>query len=160
MIHKRPRLGSRVLLQFLLLPGMLTFGGCASFDTAWVEACKQPVSANSIEGCWEGTWLSDVNGHDGSLRCVITRIDDGLYKARFHAVYRKVIGFGYTVRLRTTETNGVAHFSGEANLGWWAGGLYHYEGSVEGTNFLSTYSCKYDHGTFRMARPLESVARK
>ena len=136
----------------LLSASSLVFVGCKSFDTAWTEASKKSVLTNSLEGCWEGTWRSDANGHEGSLRCVVTQRSDGDYNARYYAIYQKVIGFGYTIVLRSIENNGVSHFSGEANLGWWAGGVYNYEGSVQETNFFSTYRCKYDHGTFRMTR--------
>ena len=61
--------------------------------------------------------------------------------------------FGYSVPLQVRRTNDTYQFLGEANLGWLAGGLYHYEGSATGTNFFSTYRCKYDHGTFQMGRP-------
>ena len=107
----------------------------------------------SMEGRWQGVWLSDVNHHTGELRCVVTKREDGMYRARFHAKYNKVLTFGYTVLLKVEpEANG-SHFRGEANLGWYAGGMYHYDGHAETTNFFSTYSCKYDHGTFKMGRP-------
>jgi hypothetical protein len=127
--------------------------GCNTFDKAWAKAEAEPLRGDSMLGCWEGNWMSDVNGHNGSLRCVVTQKSDGTFKAQFHAIYRKVIGFGYTVPLHVSETNGAFHFEGDANLGWWAGGVYHYEGSARETNFFSTYNCKYDHGTFRMSRP-------
>ena len=142
----------KCIFCLLLLASSLILVGCKSFNTAWAEASKQSVPPNSLVGCWEGTWQSDANGHEGSLRCVVTARSGGAYKARYYAIYQKVIGFGYAIVLHTTETNGVSHFSGEANLGWWAGGVYNYEGSVQETNFFSTYRCKYDHGTFRMTR--------
>ena len=136
----------------LPLTGLLLVGGC-TFGHAWATASKQPVPANGLLGCWEGTWVSDANGHNGNLRCVVTQKNDGAYNARFHAIYKKVLGFGYTVQLKVIETNSSFGFSGEANLGWWAGGIYHYEGHAQGTNFFSTYRCKYDQGTFQMTRP-------
>jgi len=135
------------LAQLCFLPG------CTTFDQAWGKSAKESFPTNSILGCWEGTWLSEANGHNGKLRCVITPKSEGTYNARFHAIYKKVLGFGYTVSLKATDTNGVFGFSGEANLGWWAGGLYQYNGHAHETNFFSTYSCKYDHGTFQMTRP-------
>ena len=142
------------VVPLVLLTGLLLAGGCTTFGHAWAKAAKQPVPADSLLGRWEGTWLSDANGHNGSLRCVVTQRNDGSYRARFHAIYKKVIGFGYTVPIKVAETNGVLRFSGEANLGWWAGGIYHYEGYVQETKFFSTYRCKYDHGTFQMTRPV------
>jgi hypothetical protein len=144
----------RLVMPLLQIAGLLLAGGC-TFNHAWTEAAKERYSTNSLLGSWEGTWLSEVNGHSGNLRCVVTLKDDGTYRARFHATYKKVLGFGYKVPLKATETNGVFRFNGEADLGWWAGGVYNYEGYAEDTNFFSTYRCKYDHGTFQMMRPAE-----
>jgi hypothetical protein len=94
-------------------------------------------------GRWEGTWRSESNGHSGALRCVLTQKQDGTFAARFHAIYRKFLRFGYTVPLNVApDSSGVFRFNGDANLGWWAGGAYHYEGGAIETNFLSTYQCK------------------
>jgi hypothetical protein len=144
---------ARLILSLGLLCGLILFGGCSTFDREWEQAANRTVPVDSLLGRWRGTWLSDANGHYGSLRCVVTPNKDGTYRARFHAVYRKVIGYGYTVPLNVTETNRVFSFSGQADLGWWAGGIYDYAGRVEATNFFSTYRCKYDHGTFQMTRP-------
>jgi hypothetical protein len=131
----------------------LLAGGCATFNHDWELAAKQPAPPGGLQGRWQGTWISEVNQHTGALRCVVTQKDDGTCRARFHATYNKALTFGYTVALKVEpDTNGFK-FSGDANLGWYAGGVYHYEGRADGTNFFSTYSCKYDHGTFQMARP-------
>ena len=144
----------RILVSILLLAGLWLAGGCRGFNHAWAEAGKESFDRNSLLGRWEGTWLSDANGHNGNLRCIVTLRDDGEYRARFHATYKKVLGFGYTVPLKAAETNGMFRFSGKADLGWWAGGVYHYEGYVRNTNFYSTYRCKYDRGTFQMTRTI------
>ena len=147
----------RTVTILLLLTGLSLAAGCASFDHDWARAAKEPTS-NSLQGCWAGTWLSDANGHNGDLRCVLTLRDDGTYSARFHAIYGKVLGFGYTVHLKASETNGVFEFSGEADLHWWAGGVYHYDGYAHGNHFFSTYRCKYDHGVFQMKRLVDGAA--
>lgn len=143
------------VVAFLALCLLCLTEGCSSFSHAWAKAAVQTASTNSVLGRWAGTWSSDANGHHGELRCIVSARKDGTYNARFHAVYRKVLGFGYTALLKGVETNSAFEFSGQANLGWWAGGVYHYEGRVEGTNFFSTYRCKYDHGTFEMTRPMQ-----
>ena len=99
----------------------------------------------------EGTPES-INAHTGRLRCLVTKLEDGKYQARYHAKYRKILGFGYTAVLDTTQADGSFKFTGEADLGW-AGGVYHYEGKANATNFYSTYQSKYDHGIFQMSRP-------
>lgn len=126
--------------------------GCSSFNREWRRAAGKPAPANALEGRWEGRWLSDVNGHTGNLRCLITRVDDAHCRARFRATYRQVLRFSYTVPLAVQPHYDGWEFSGEENLGWLAGGVYYYEGRANATNFFSTYHCKYDHGTFELHR--------
>jgi hypothetical protein len=134
----------------------LVTGGCRSFHHDWTEAARKFPAPDDLQGRWQGTWVSEVNGHTDTLRCVITRKEDGIYKARFLAHYHKVFRFGYTVELKAQSgTNGFT-FSGDANLGWLKGGMYHYEGRADAAGFFSTYRCKYDHGTFQMGRPSDS----
>ena len=108
---------------------------------------------NSIEGRWEGRWLSEVNGHSGELRCLMTRVDESRCHARFRATYGKVLHFSYAVPLSIQKHFDGWEFSGEANLGKLAGGIYYYEGRANPTNFFSTYRSQYDHGTFELHRP-------
>ena len=140
---------------YLALIGVLPMvtGGCTSFDHDWQNAARQFPSPEDIQGRWQGVWLSDVNHHTDSLRCVITKKSDGVYKARFLARYHRVLSFGYTTLLKTEPDGAEWKFTGEANLGWLKGGVYHYEGRASVTNYFSTYRCKYDNGTFQMGRP-------
>lgn len=126
--------------------------GCSSFNRAWKQAGTQTSSSESIEGRWEGRWLSAKNGHNGSLRCLITKDGDDAYSARFRATYAKIFRFSYTIPLEATRSNDVWYFRSEADLGSMAGGVYHYEGTTTATRFHSTYSSKYDHGDFEMSR--------
>jgi hypothetical protein len=136
----------------ILMPAVVLIGAsCGSFNREWRRAGKNPVTTTDLEGRWEGQWISDVNGHHGKLRCIIKKEGD-VYRARFHAKYRKILSFGYTVPLKTERTRDEFKFQGEANLGALAGGIYHYEGHADATNFFSAYSCKYDHGKFEMRR--------
>ena len=137
----------------VLLAGLLLGSGCRTFNHDWKVAAANPAAATGLEGLWQGVWVSEVNGHTGRLRCVVTKGGDEAYRARFKAKYQKVLSFGYTVPLEVERTEGEFRFQGEADLGWLAGGVYRYDGRAGLTNFFSTYSCKYDHGTFRMGRP-------
>ena len=132
---------------------ILLLCGCSTFNRDWKEAARQPLAPDSIEGRWEGKWLSDANGHTGKLRCLLSRESDSRYSARFRATYWKVFRFSYTVPLRFEQRDGLWQFTGEENLGKLAGGVYHYEGRVALTNFSATYRSQYDHGTFQMRRP-------
>lgn len=146
---------------YLMLLGFLPLitGGCTSFDHDWQKAAQQFPLPDDLQGRWLGTWQSEVNSHNGILRCVVTKKEDGVYKARFHARYQRVLSFGYTVPLKAQATTNGFTFSGDANLGWLKGGVYHYEGHANATNFFSTYSCKYDHGTFQMTRPADAASK-
>ena len=145
---------SRLLNLAAILVALLLCG-CCSFNRAWNKAGRTPATTDSIEGRWEGRWLSDHNGHAGRLRCVLTRSGDttNTYTAHFRATYWKIFRYSYKAEFPFQPQEGVWHFTGDENLGWLAGGVYHYEGVVSPTNFHSTYRSKYDHGTFEMGRP-------
>ncbi|HEX3800430.1 MAG TPA: hypothetical protein VH413_17180 [Verrucomicrobiae bacterium] len=145
------RIARRIGALLSFIPFLFT-GGCTTFNHDWKQAAGRPTPSD-LEGRWQGVWVSDVNHHTDQLRCVITKKADGVYRARFHAKYHKVLSFGYTVPLNVEPGTSPAKFSGEADLGFLAGGVYHYEGHADATNYFSTYSCKYDHGTFQMTRP-------
>lgn len=132
------------------------FTGCAGYNKAWRQATTAPAATNDIAGPWIGTWKSGVSGHTGELRCIVTKKDAQSYQFRYHATFWKIFQAGYTVNFLVAKAGGEYKFSGQENLGWLAGGTYSYEGSARGTNFFSTYSSKYDHGTFRMTRPTAS----
>jgi hypothetical protein len=127
--------------------------GCSVFNRDWKRASAQGIQPNSAEGPWEGRWISETNGHSGNLRCLMTRVSDSEYRARFRATYANVLHFSYTVPLEMHSHFDGWEFNGEANLGKLAGGIYYYEGRVSPTNLFSTYRSKYDHGTFELQRP-------
>jgi hypothetical protein len=142
------RLGAGWLVLFLAC-------GCSSFNRDWKAVAAQPPPPNGMDGRWLGVWRSEVTGHSGQLRCLVTLEPTQQYQARFRAKYGKILTFSFssTVPLQVVTTNAQFWFRGEADLGWYAGGVYHYEGRVNQTNFLSTYRCERDHGTFEMGRP-------
>ena len=127
--------------------------GCSSFNREWKSVLNQPIPAQGLAGPWEGHWVSDSNAHNDRLRCVITEESPNKYNANFHANYKKVFHFSYSVPLEVRQNGETYEFSGEADLGKMAGGVYTYAGHATGTNFFSTYNSKYDHGKFEMSRP-------
>ena len=138
--------------SLVLLTSLLFASGCSSFNYDWNHAAATPP-ANDLSGRWQGTWRSEVTGHTDQLRCIVTKTDPATYEARFRAKYHTVLSFSYTVPLKVEKTVTGYKFSGQADLGAMAGGLYQYDGHAETTNFFSTYSSKDDHGTFQMGRP-------
>jgi hypothetical protein len=154
MMLKLPTVRFSSILTKCGLALALVATGCSSFNSDWKRASASSPPAHEIDGPWEGSWLSDRNGHHGRLRCLVSRLEERTYSARFKATYWKIFGFSYTVNLQgTQEPARPLNFQGKADLGWWGGGVYHYDGQATPTNLFSTYKSKYDHGTFRMARP-------
>ena len=143
---------AKKFVAFLRILVLALATGCSSFNCDWRKTPVQPAP-NSVEGRWEGRWLSDANGHSGKLRCLMTRINETQCRARFRATYAGILHFSYTVPLTMQPHFGGWEFDGEANLGKLAGGVYYYEGRMSPTNFWSTYKSKYDHGTFQLHRP-------
>ena len=138
----------------LLLTGAC---GCSSFDRHWEAAASRIALADHLEGRWVGTWSSDVNGHSGGLRCVVTKMDGKIYRAAYRATFAKILTARYTVVLHGRNQEGRTYVEGSHDLGWLAGGLYHYQGSSDGERFVSTYHSKSDYGQFDMARPQTRV---
>jgi hypothetical protein len=139
-------------VRLVALAALLGFSGCSTFNRDWKAAAASPTPANSIEGRWEGKWLSDHNGHNGRLRALVRKLDSGQYETRFHAKYFGVLSFGMQVNLDVQPAGGLWQFSGAENLGK-SYGVYRYEGKASATNFFSTYKASFDHGTFQMTRP-------
>ena len=146
---------------FLAIGGLSLLLGCSSFSREWSSAPAKATSVGSIEGRWHGYWKSDVNGHNGDLKCVVTRNPDQTYRANFSAVYWKILTFTYVANLKgtPTPTPTTIQLSGQQDLGAMAGGVYTYEGTATDTNFDCTYSSKYDHGKFVMTRPTDDAAK-
>lgn len=144
-----------LLLRMLALLGLATiFTGCSTFEQDWRHAVLQaPAKLGNPAGAWKGTWLSQKNGHTGELRCIVTQTTADTYEYRFKATYWKFFRYSYSANLPTTCKQGTCIFKGTEDLGFLAGGIYAYEGTITSTNFNATYSCKYDHGTFQMSRP-------
>ncbi len=127
------------------------FANCRHFRRDW-EAYRPPTApADSIEGRWEGEWISEANGHQGRLRGILRR-EGELYRASFHATYAGLLRVCYSVQLEGKAAGGRVRLKGEADLGRLAGGAYHYEGDATPEALCCEYRCRYDHGTFRMRR--------
>lgn len=140
-----PALATVILLA--LCPGCST-----AFHRDWNAASSGPVSQDSIEGQWEGTWLSGKNQHTGKLKCAVDRTHGKNHRFHFRATYWKLFRYSYALSFRVEERDGKQQFSGYEDLGALAGGVYHYDGTLTPDQFSATYSNKHDFGTFEMKR--------
>jgi hypothetical protein len=142
---------------------MLLMWGCSSFEGEWERVLPGdiPAAPPSIAGCWEGTWHSDGNGHEGSLRCIMTSKGDAL-EAHYHATFALgfvMLSFDYTLPMTAVPEEvglpgGAAYkVRGSAVLGYWiGGGRYDYEGRIEKGEYQASYRSSQDHGVFTLKR--------
>lgn len=54
---------------------------------------------------------------------------------------------------KPSDNGSDVRLEGDADLGWLAGGAYHYEGHASPVEYVCTYRSKTDHGIFKMTRP-------
>src|ERR1043165_8383198 len=89
----------RLLFWFAGLSLVLFSTGCSTFNHDWKVAAKKSPPGDDITGPWDGSWLSDVNGHHGRLRAIVSRNSTDTYVARFKARFWKIFTAGYPVSL-------------------------------------------------------------
>jgi hypothetical protein len=143
-------------------------GGC-SFDRQWRQlghdawptnsavATTAPASADPLAGRWDGTWVSEQDGHSGRLRAIVDRVDSDTYHIEYDGWFFGILRFTHGMNVtatRAADANTV-HFEGQEDLGGFAGGVYRYNGTADGQQFQSTYQSSEDHGRFEMRRPQE-----
>jgi hypothetical protein len=143
---------SRRLLTAALILGLAPGCGAIRFKRAWARH-ETPPGATLLEGRWQGTWSSEWNGHSGRLRCIVTAGEPGRFEAWFYSNY-SLFFFQYRTELTATGTpDGRLTFEGQEDLGSMAGGLYRYDGAVDGDAFHATFTAENgDHGVFEMMR--------
>jgi hypothetical protein len=129
-------------------------GGYAVSPTG--PAIAAGASSHSLpQSKWAGTWLSDASGHHGALRCVTSNTMNGMgdHEFFYHATWKTILSGSYKAVHRVQkQKDGTYTFTGEHKMPNWAGGLYHYEGTIKGDEFKASYRCSMDNGTYTMKR--------
>ena len=109
-----------------------------------------------VNGKWEGTWLSATNGHHGKLQCVVYGpvfgSTEGNCEFFYRATWKSILSGSYKSMHLVQKEGGVHVFKGDHQMPDWAGGKYHYEGTIQGDDFKACYECEKDRGTFTMKR--------
>ena len=131
----------------------LCLGACYSpkFERAW------KLSEAGGEGQrWSGRWHSDRHGAGGRLRAVSSAPKDGRMAVFFEAGWH---GFttAYPVELDAAKRGSAVFVTGQHDLkSYVGGGTYNYTGKIQGNTFQTSYTSRYDDGTFA----LETVSGK
>lgn len=88
-------IGSRTLFVTIALLAGSSSGCLCTFERDWRAAQKHPVPADHLAGLWEGTWLSHYNGHNGTLRAIITPCGNGRYIGQYKGTFAWIVPFVY-----------------------------------------------------------------
>jgi hypothetical protein len=159
----------RFALGLILLTSLPSCG--FAFRKAWKNApgptfafpaLKSGVCTASyppVAGKWKGTWLSDASGHHGDLQCVVSEYitakndSESDHEFFYHATWKNFLSGSYkAIHTVQKQKDGTYTFKGEHKMPNWAGGLYHYEGTIKGDEFKANYRCSMDNGTYTMKR--------
>jgi hypothetical protein len=132
---------------------LAALAGCSSFNGEYKTAVAGGVAPDSVEGPWEGRWLSNAGHGGGELRALLTKTSPNTYSARFRATYWGIFQADEDTLLRVTSTSPIKA-SGESDLGALKGGMYKYEVTLTPTNFDATYQSEDDRGEFHLTRPM------
>jgi hypothetical protein len=136
---------------------LLRLGGfsCAR-KGEWVKEAANvdpaPVRAEPMSGRWSGRWQTTGNTMSGELRCVIDKLDDSTFRAKFDADWGDLFTHQSTITLKIRQKTDAWKFDGQENLGLLQGGLYKYDGYVKGDEFFCNYSSDFYDGTFLLKR--------
>ena len=125
--------------------------GCRSFEKDWADARSGswPPDPRGVSGAGAGTGRNTNNTHGGPLRAVLWRVDDGEYRARFHAVWGRRSG-SFGTRLKGGWTNDVFVFDGRRRV---LGVAIRTSGRATSDRLDSGYDSPLDRGTFMLGRP-------
>jgi hypothetical protein len=140
---------NRVLL---LLLATVCLSSCGSaFRQEWNAAKAKPIPASSIAGAWEGSWRSEVNGHQGKLRCVVPAKTTNTREFHYYATWAKIFsGSLKATHVLQPQAQGVK-FTAEHDLGSF--GQFTAQGTITDQKFRARYHAAGDHGVFEMQRP-------
>ncbi len=107
--------------------------------------------AADLSGSWSGYWESDSTGHRGPLRCTLTKLDNGAYRANFSGRFFKIVPFRYSVDLDVVQDGDTVSLAGEQRLGRRLGD-FHYNAEATCQDFIANYSSCKDNGRFVLTR--------
>ena len=159
------------MMKIAAFAAILMLTSCsAGFNREWRQALADGRGSerHELTGAWQGTWRSEVNGHHGELRCIVSLVGKDGYpegsdahscyigqttRFHYHATFMKSLSATYDVTHQVFRTKDGFTFSGDQKLSGIGGGFYHYEGRGTPARFSATFRRASDHGVFELERP-------
>jgi len=139
----------------ILIPMLQT--GCGTFQRSYRQALAEYAAGETEgpEGPWEGTWITTTNGHEGTLKAVVTKEpgESDIYEFHYFATWARFFRGGYRVKYPVTRTSSGYRVVGTENLGFF--GEFTHDGTIVGDRFSATYEKGEGEqvGSFEMSRP-------
>jgi hypothetical protein len=138
-----------------LLLATMALASCSSpgYKREW-NAALQTATASTERpiGCWQGTWVSEVNGHSGKLRCVVTPASAG-YRFNYQATWAKFFTGEFSIICPATKTGSTKwKVMGSKDLGASMGGTFTHAATITEDQIDAVYNSKIDHGTMKLKR--------
>ncbi len=141
------------VFRFAVVAVALFLGACSSYDAKWQES---RAGRDAFAGAYSGRWQSGKMATGGSLRCILTQRDAGVYEAWFHARWHGVFQSKHRVVLASRAVGKALAFEGAATLQTWLGaGSYRCSGLLtpgQAGALRARYEAAYDTGTFTLDR--------
>ncbi len=109
------------------------------------------VRAEDPSGRWKGRWISNSNGHTGTIRARITPASTGGYNALYAGRFALVVPFIYRSQLTAVETSCGTVYVAEKKLGPLLGS-YRTQAVIQGGSFNANWSTNGDTGSIIMQR--------
>ena len=114
--------------------------------------CQSTQTAAQSQTRWAGTWKDTrVANHGGELQCSAQKTGDNQWAARFYGNCGRE--YSYEVPMAGTSDGKRVAFEGTVDLGEKDGGVYTWNGHMEGDKFVGEYStARGKAGVFEMTR--------
>lgn len=139
-----------------------------SAPTAAAPAAPPAPEADPAIGRWEGQWFFKVGQRlvpGGKMGCLVERTGPDAWKATFEAEWgktkdREAQAGIWKVSLDGRREDGKIVFGGDVDLGAASGGVFNWNGSIDGDSFDGEYRSKMVNGSFQMKRAVEGAEAK
>ncbi len=67
-----------MIVRLILIAAVVLCASCSTYQLHFAKAVQAaPVPPDGPTGPWKGRWVSEVNGHQGALWCIITPAPNG-----------------------------------------------------------------------------------
>jgi hypothetical protein len=146
------RNSTRITAGAILALCSALLSSCASpaYQRTWQAARSAPPPPP--QGCYEGTWRSEANGHYGKLRCIVSEADRG-FKFHYQATWGTIFTGEFTIVCPIEKSiAGTWKVRGSKDLGSTFGGTFTHEATITSTAVEAHYSAKFDHGVMQLHR--------